>query len=85
MALTVDTARSILVEVLCDVAPDLDPSDLDDDADLFDDLGLDSMDVLNVATGIYDRTGIEVPEVDYPRLVSIGGGADYLSGRASAD
>jgi acyl carrier protein len=70
--------------VLCEVAPDVDPVDLTDDTDLYDDLGLDSMDVLNLAEAILHRTGINVPEIDYPRLSSVGGGTRYLVGRAAS-
>ncbi len=58
------------------VAPDVDPGELD--ADLHDDLGLDSMDLLNVAAAIGERTGIDVPERDYPGLRTIREVANYL-------
>ena len=82
--LTTETARQVLVAVVCEIAPDVDPGSLDDDTDLYDDLGLDSMDVLNLADGLHGRTGIEVPELDYPRLSTIGGGARYLAERAAS-
>ncbi len=58
------------------VAPDVDPAELD--ADLHDDLGLDSMDLLNVAAAIAEGTGIEIPERDYPGLRTIREVAGYL-------
>ena len=83
--LTTDTARRVLVEVLCEIAPDVDEATLTDDTDLYDDLGLDSMDVLNLADGLHGRTGIEVPEIDYPRLSTVGAGARYLAERAASN
>ena len=79
--LTTEAAREVLVEVLCQIAPDIDDATLDDDTDLYDDLGLDSMDVLNLADGLNARTGVEVPEIDYPRLSTVGAAARYLSDR----
>jgi len=51
------------------IAPDVDPDDLD--ADLHDDLGLDSMDLLNLAAELSRSAGIEIPERDYPGLHTI--------------
>jgi acyl carrier protein len=69
-------ARAHVAAALSIVAPDVDPADLD--ADLHDDLGLDSMDLLNVAAAIAERSGIEIPERDYPGLRTIRQVADYL-------
>lgn len=81
--LTTETARRVLVEMLCEIAPDVDEASLADDTDLYDDLGLDSMDVLNLADGLHGRTGIEVPEIDYPRLSTVGTATRYLVDRAT--
>lgn len=65
-----NTAREHVVAALMAIAPDVDPlADLD--ADLHDDLGLDSMDLVNLAAEIARRSGIEIPERDYPRLRSV--------------
>ena len=40
------------------------------DADFHDDLGLDSMDSLNLAIAIHEATGIDIPEVDYPQITT---------------
>lgn len=60
--------RSVFVEELCRVASDIDPGDVEDDAHLLDDLGLDSMDVLNLVTALGKRFEITIPEVDYRQL-----------------
>lgn len=80
-ALTPDTARDLLARVLADIAPEVDVADADPDAQLQDELGLDSMDFLNLVTGIHEATGIEVPERDYPQLSTLRGAVDYLSRR----
>ena len=42
---------------------------------------LDSMDILNLAVAIHDRTGIDIPEADYPKLATLAGAIAYLSER----
>lgn len=64
---------------LAAIAPDVDPDDLD--ADLHDDLGLDSMDLLNLAAAIADSSGIDIPERDYPGLRTIRQLEVYLAAR----
>ncbi|MGZ4680126.1 MAG: phosphopantetheine-binding protein, partial [Ilumatobacteraceae bacterium] len=61
--MTASDPRTHIVSALAQIAPDVDPDDLD--ADLHDDLGLDSMDLLNLAAAITDRSGVEIPERDY--------------------
>ena len=79
-------ARALLVRLLHRIAPELDPSELDDGALIQEQLDLDSMDFLNLMTGLHDESGIDVPERDYPRLSTIGGFVAYVaaadSGRA---
>jgi len=65
---------------LADIAPDVDPDETG--ADLHDDLGLDSMDMLNLAAAISERAGIEIPECDYPALRTIAQLAAYLGEHA---
>lgn len=61
--------HAIVTESLGVIAPDVDPNDLD--ADLHDDLGLDSMDLLNLAAELSRRSGIEIAERDYAGLRTI--------------
>jgi acyl carrier protein len=71
-------ARAILERVLGEVAPDAELDGVDPRADLREELGLDSMDVLNFAIGLQEQTGVEVPERDYPLLVTLDGCVRYL-------
>lgn len=76
------TPQQCLTTALVQVAPDVDPNDVD--ADLHDDLGLDSMDLLNLATAISVVAGIEIPERDLSRLRTIRGLEEYLGHRFDA-
>jgi acyl carrier protein len=79
-----DELRDLILEVLSDIAPEIDPSDVDPTEDLRDELDLDSMDELNMITKVSERLGIDVPEKDYPQLRTLEGAVAYLSGRLAA-
>ena len=70
--------EALVRRVLADVAPDVDAAGVDPHADVRDELGLDSMDLLNLAVALHEETGIEVPERDYARIVTVAGCAEYL-------
>jgi acyl carrier protein len=66
-AITEDALGKGFLAELTAVAPDLDPAAIGPDDDLQDDLGLDSMDVLNLVAALHRRWGLPIPEADYPR------------------
>jgi acyl carrier protein len=76
-----DTA-ALVREIVVEIAPDVDPAELVTTTRLQEDLELDSMDVLNVMAALSERTGVDIPEADYPLLATIGGASDYLAARA---
>ena len=71
-------------DALDEVAPDVDASAADATADFHDDLGLDSMDMLNLAIEVESLTGIGIPEQDYPRISSISTCVAYLAAHEEA-
>jgi acyl carrier protein len=71
-------ARTVVCDVLSEIAPETDPASLRDDEDIRDGLDLDSMDFLNFVIALHERTGIDIPEADYPRLRTLAGAIDYL-------
>ena len=70
--------RAMIVDILGNIAPEGDLSTVADDEDLREALDLDSMDFLNFVVALHERTGIDLPEADYPRLRSLGGAIAYL-------
>jgi acyl carrier protein len=78
-----DLACQVVVEAITTVAPDTDPTTVDPDEDIWYALDLDSMDQLNVMAGISERTGLEIPEVDYPKLRTLSGMTAYLAAAPS--
>ena len=79
--MTRDEIRASLLAALGDVAPEADLSRLDPREDLREQLEIDSMDLLNVAIGVHRRTGVEIPEADYPRLATLDSAVAYLETR----
>jgi len=79
-----DDVRAVIVQVLHEVAPEVELDGVAGDADLREELGLDSMDILNFAIGLQERTGVDVPERDYPRIVTIDGCTGYLLAHLAA-
>jgi acyl carrier protein len=77
--MTPDQIRTAFLADLTDVAPDLDPGAIGDDDHLQDDLGLDSMDFLNLVSALHKRFGLPIPEADYPRLATPAKAVAYLN------
>lgn len=74
-----DEAISAITTTLAEIAPEVDPTTIDPTADLRVDLDLDSMDFLNLVIGVHERTGVDIPEQDYPRLATLDGFVAYLA------
>ncbi|HZP29837.1 MAG TPA: acyl carrier protein [Acidimicrobiia bacterium] len=73
-----DEVRRAIAQVLHEVAPEVELDGVGGGVDLREALGLDSMDILNFAIGLQERTGVDVPERDYPEIVTLDGCARYL-------
>jgi acyl carrier protein len=73
--------RALLLAALADVAPEADLARLDPRADLREELEIDSMDLLNLAIGVHQRSGVEIPEADYPKLATLDSAVAYLAAR----
>ncbi|OBI40284.1 phosphopantetheine-binding protein [Mycobacterium kyorinense] len=65
---TTKSLRAEVLSVLTDIAPEVDPAELDDDLLLRDQVDLDSMDWLNFLVGIHKRLHVDIPEADYASL-----------------
>jgi acyl carrier protein len=68
-------------EELTGVAPDLADLIVPPEADLRQTLDLDSMDFLNWIGALHRRLGVEIPELDYPKLRSLEATAAYLAAK----
>jgi len=73
--------RKIVQEEINNIAPEVDLATIDPAADLREAIDIDSIDFLNLVTALHHRTGIEIPEVDNPKLVTMTGLISYLEAR----
>ncbi len=74
-----DDIRAVLKDELARIAPDIDFETIDPAADLRDEADIDSMDFLNWVTALHSRLGVDIPEADNPKLITIEGAVAYLS------
>ena len=73
--------RKVVQEELNNIAPEADIASVDPAADLREAIDIDSMDFLNLVTAIHHRLGIDVPEIDYPKLVTLNGALAYIQAK----
>jgi acyl carrier protein len=70
--------REEVLEILRDIAPDEDLSQLDDEVRFREQLELDSMDFLDIVMELRKRHRIQIPEDDYINLASMNSTVAYL-------
>ncbi len=70
--------RKVVQEEFSNIAPEVDLTAVDPTADLREAADIDSMDFLNLVTALHHRTGVDIPEIDYPKLVTLSGMVAYL-------
>ncbi|MEZ4552509.1 MAG: phosphopantetheine-binding protein [Dehalococcoidia bacterium] len=73
-----DSIRPEVERVLRELRPEADLATLPADADLREELDLDSMDFLNFVIGVHEATGVDIPEADYARVSTLQTCLDYL-------
>ena len=72
-----DIAQAV-IDIITDVVPDEDCSNIDPAVALRDQLELDSMDFLDIVMELRKQYGVEVPEADYPQLATLDSCVNYL-------
>ena len=77
--MTEEQVKQIVIDIINEIAPDEDTSNLKSEVNLRDQMDLDSMDFLDIVMELRKQHGIEVPEEDYPKLASLDSCADYLT------
>jgi acyl carrier protein len=76
--MTRDQIREEVLDILSDIAPDEDLSQLKDDQSFREQLELDSMDFLDIVMELRKRHRIQIPEDDYMNLRSMDSTVAYL-------
>lgn len=63
--------NQLIIDQLIAIAPELEDEELVTDEDMRDAFDLDSMDFLHLVSAVSKQTGINIPEVDYPKVLTI--------------
>ena len=79
--MTADDIKQAVLNILGDIAPDEDLSNLKDDVPFREQLELDSMDFLDIVMELRKRYRIQIPEEEYTELASMGSTVKYLEPR----
>ena len=76
-----DEIKAALLEIIGDIDEEADLASLDGDKPLRDQLELDSMDFLDIVMELRKRYKLQIPEDEYPELVTLNRCIRYLEPR----
>jgi acyl carrier protein len=79
--MTDDEIKALVLRELGNIAPEIDAEQIDPAVDLREQIDLDSMNVLDLMVAIHDATGVDIPEADYPKILTLNDFATYLGPR----
>lgn len=74
-----DEITNTVLRALGEIAPEADLAAIKPDVSFRDQLDIDSMDYLNFVIAVHEALHVEIPEADYPKLVTLNGCVEYLS------
>ena len=77
----VNETKGRILHLLGEIAPEAEVTTLRPDVSFRDQFDLDSMDWLHFLVGLHERLGVEIPESDYARLVTLDNLLDYLQAK----
>ncbi len=70
--------RDEIIDILSEIAPDEDLSNLEDDKSFREQMELDSMDFLDIVMELRKRHRVQIPEEEYGELASMSSTVRYL-------
>jgi acyl carrier protein len=76
--------KKLVLDTLLSVAPEADVSNINPDRNLQEELDIDSIDFLNFVMSLHKKTGVDVPERDYPKVLTLNGCVSYLLAHSKA-
>ena len=68
-----DKIKSIMMDQL-----NIDENDITEDTSFKDDLGLDSLDLFELAMAMEEDFGVEIPQEDLESIVTVGDAVEYI-------
>ena len=79
--MTRDTIKQTILQALGTIVPEADLDNIEPDLEFREQLDMDSMDFLNFVIAVDQQLGVEIPEVDYPKLTTLDDCIAYISAR----
>ena len=76
--MTENEVSKLILDIIHDIAPDEDLSNLDPALRLREQIDLDSMDFLDIVMELRKRYGVNVPDTDYMQLATLDSCVNYL-------
>jgi acyl carrier protein len=76
--MTKEEISQAIIDIINDILPEGDCSEVNPDERLRDQLDLDSMDFLDIVMELRKQYGVEVPEDEYPKLATLNSCIEYL-------
>ena len=73
--------KNIVRHALGNIAPEVDLDFIDPAKDLRDQIDLDSVDFLNFVIGLHNVLGVDIPDIDLPKLATLNGCIAYLASK----
>lgn len=80
MNLKEDIAKIVIEELKLD---DVTPESFDENLNLVEELGVDSMELTTIAVKLQDQYSIKIEEEDYENLISLGKITEYVKEKIS--
>ncbi|MGI0492296.1 acyl carrier protein [Alkalinema pantanalense CENA528] len=84
MEITETQIKETMFKLLKNIAPDSSPEALGKDDDVRERLGIDSYDFLNFMIGLNEEFGVEIPETDYGKLITLNDMTQYILAHAQS-
>ncbi|MCM5571278.1 phosphopantetheine-binding protein [Burkholderiaceae bacterium FT117] len=81
---TRDEIRQVVVDSILAFAPEADFDALDPGRPFRDELDIDSFDFLNLIVALHEKLGVDIPEADYGKVLTLDAMLDYLEARLGA-
>ena len=81
--MTRNDIEAAIVAAVRGVAPEIDAASIRSGVSFRDELDLDSMDFLNFVLALHDRLGVDIPEIDYPKLYTFDSAVAYLASKTA--
>jgi acyl carrier protein len=75
------TLKRRILEILMEIAPEVEPAEIRPERTLRSQVDLDSMDWLNFLVALHQQLQVEIPEADYQKLVTLDDLIRYLQAK----